>query len=229
VSFAAPFVDKQHCRRVLLLVVPSDSRPGRRPRYRNAPNSIAPPVRSSSRGARYCCAPEGLTPHAARDISGEKDQGLNQLLVELDGFSERDEIIMIAASNLLEKLDPALLRPGRFDRQIFVTPPDLKERKSRDWSSVTAARGATAASGPPRKSSAQPTGRLRAARAQRRAELAGRLLARLHEPALVGQHDRLDAVAQVQLGQDPRDVGLHGRLAEEEALRDLAVRHATGD
>jgi ATPase family associated with various cellular activities (AAA) len=156
VSFAAPFVDKQHCRRVLLLVVPSDSRPGRRPRYRNAPNSIAPPVRSSSRGARYCCAPEGLTPHAARDISGEKDQGLNQLLVELDGFSERDEIIMIAASNLLEKLDPALLRPGRFDRQIFVTPPDLKERKSRDWSSVTAARGATAASGPPRKSSAQP-------------------------------------------------------------------------
>jgi cell division protease FtsH len=64
-----------------------------------------------------------------KDISGEKDQTLNQLLVELDGFSERDEIVVIAASNLLEKLDPALLRPGRFDRQIFVAPPDLKGRR----------------------------------------------------------------------------------------------------
>src|SRR5215207_7222538 len=63
-----------------------------------------------------------------KDISGEKDQTLNQLLVELDGFSSRDEIVVIAASNLLEKLDPALLRPGRFDRQIFVSPPDLKGR-----------------------------------------------------------------------------------------------------
>jgi cell division protease FtsH len=65
-----------------------------------------------------------------KDISGEKDQTLNQLLVELDGFDERDEIVVIAASNLLEKLDPALLRPGRFDRQIFVAPPDLKGRRS---------------------------------------------------------------------------------------------------
>jgi cell division protease FtsH len=65
-----------------------------------------------------------------KDISGEKDQTLNQLLVELDGFGDRDEIVVIAASNLLEKLDPALLRPGRFDRQIFVTPPDLKGRRA---------------------------------------------------------------------------------------------------
>src|SRR5829696_7740352 len=65
-----------------------------------------------------------------KDISGEKDQTLNQLLVELDGFSDRHDIVVIAASNLLEKLDPALLRPGRFDRQIFVTPPDLKGRRS---------------------------------------------------------------------------------------------------
>src|SRR5918992_5666138 len=62
------------------------------------------------------------------DVSGEKDQTLNQLLVELDGFEERDELVVIAASNLLEKLDPALLRPGRFDRQILVSPPDLKGR-----------------------------------------------------------------------------------------------------
>jgi cell division protease FtsH len=65
-----------------------------------------------------------------KDISGEKDQTLNQLLVELDGFDDSDEIVVIAASNLLEKLDPALLRPGRFDRQIFVAPPDLKGRRS---------------------------------------------------------------------------------------------------
>jgi cell division protease FtsH len=65
-----------------------------------------------------------------KDISGEKDQTLNQLLVELDGFSDRDNIVVIAASNLLDKLDPALLRPGRFDRQIFVSPPDLKGRRS---------------------------------------------------------------------------------------------------
>ena len=64
-----------------------------------------------------------------KDISGEKDQTLNQLLVELDGFSDREEIVVIAASNMLDKLDPALLRPGRFDRQIFVAPPDLKGRR----------------------------------------------------------------------------------------------------
>ncbi len=63
------------------------------------------------------------------DISGEKDQTLNQLLVELDGFGGREGLVVIGASNLLDKLDPALLRPGRFDRQIFVTPPDLEGRK----------------------------------------------------------------------------------------------------
>ena len=63
------------------------------------------------------------------DISGEKDQTLNQLLVEMDGFSTEGRLVVIAASNLLEKLDPALLRPGRFDRQVFVTPPDVKGRE----------------------------------------------------------------------------------------------------
>ncbi|MGO9320308.1 MAG: ATP-dependent metallopeptidase FtsH/Yme1/Tma family protein [Solirubrobacteraceae bacterium] len=62
------------------------------------------------------------------DISGEKDQTLNQLLVEMDGFSSSGRVVVIAASNLLEKLDPALLRPGRFDRQVFVVPPDVKGR-----------------------------------------------------------------------------------------------------
>ena len=62
------------------------------------------------------------------DISGERDQTLNQLLVEMDGFDARDDVVVMAASNLLEKLDKALLRPGRFDRQVFVPPPDLKGR-----------------------------------------------------------------------------------------------------
>jgi cell division protease FtsH len=63
------------------------------------------------------------------DVSGEKDQTLNQLLVEMDGFTARGDVVVIAASNLLEKLDPALLRPGRFDRQVFVAPPDRRGRE----------------------------------------------------------------------------------------------------
>jgi cell division protease FtsH len=63
------------------------------------------------------------------DISGEKDQTLNQLLVEMDGFSSNGRVVVIAASNLLEKLDPALLRPGRFDRQVYVVPPNVKGRQ----------------------------------------------------------------------------------------------------
>jgi cell division protease FtsH len=61
--------------------------------------------------------------------TGERDQTLNQLLVELDGFNDAGDVIVIAASNLIDKLDPALLRPGRFDRQIFVTPPDVEGRE----------------------------------------------------------------------------------------------------
>src|SRR3954465_6277547 len=62
------------------------------------------------------------------DISGEKDQTLNQLLVEMDGFGTAEDVVVMAASNMLDKLDPALLRPGRFDRQILVAPPDIKGR-----------------------------------------------------------------------------------------------------
>jgi cell division protease FtsH len=67
--------------------------------------------------------------HRGHDVSGERDQTLNQLLVEMDGFTTRKDVVVIAASNLLEKLDPALLRPGRFDRQIFVSPPDVVGRE----------------------------------------------------------------------------------------------------
>jgi cell division protease FtsH len=67
--------------------------------------------------------------HRGSDINAEREQTLNQLLVEMDGFDGRGEVVVMAASNLLEKLDTALLRPGRFDRQVFVSPPDVKGRE----------------------------------------------------------------------------------------------------
>src|SRR5918992_700738 len=62
------------------------------------------------------------------DQNSEREQTLNQLLVEMDGFDSTGDLVVIAASNLLDKLEPALLRPGRFDRQIFVSPPDVAGR-----------------------------------------------------------------------------------------------------
>lgn len=59
----------------------------------------------------------------------EREQTLNQLLVEMDGFGDHEGIIMIAATNRPDILDPALLRPGRFDRQIVVGTPDVKGRE----------------------------------------------------------------------------------------------------
>lgn len=60
----------------------------------------------------------------------EREQTLNQLLVEMDGFEENTQVILIAATNRPDVLDPALLRPGRFDRQIAVDRPDLKGREA---------------------------------------------------------------------------------------------------
>ena len=59
----------------------------------------------------------------------EREQTLNQLLVEMDGFSRTEGVIVIAATNRVDILDPALLRPGRFDRQIYVHAPDSKGRE----------------------------------------------------------------------------------------------------
>ncbi|RMF88403.1 MAG: ATP-dependent metallopeptidase FtsH/Yme1/Tma family protein [Nitrospinota bacterium] len=60
----------------------------------------------------------------------EREQTLNQLLVEMDGFDSRKGVIILAATNRPEMLDPALLRPGRFDRQVLVDRPDLKGREA---------------------------------------------------------------------------------------------------
>jgi len=60
----------------------------------------------------------------------EREQTLNQMLVEMDGFDSKDGVILLAATNRPDVLDPALLRPGRFDRQVVVAMPDIKEREA---------------------------------------------------------------------------------------------------
>ncbi len=62
-------------------------------------------------------------------INDEREQTLNQMLVEMDGFDERHEVIVLAATNRPDVLDPALLRPGRFDRQVVINLPDRKGRE----------------------------------------------------------------------------------------------------
>ncbi len=62
-------------------------------------------------------------------VNDEREQTLNQLLVAMDGFDEREEVIVLAATNRPDVLDPALLRPGRFDRQVVLDLPDLPGRE----------------------------------------------------------------------------------------------------
>ena len=64
----------------------------------------------------------------AQGGNDERENTLNQLLTEMDGFGTNSGVILLAATNRAEVLDRALLRPGRFDRQIHVDLPDLKER-----------------------------------------------------------------------------------------------------
>jgi cell division protease FtsH len=60
----------------------------------------------------------------------EREQTLNQILVEMDGFDTNDRVIVVAATNRPDVLDPALLRPGRFDRRVTIDLPDKKAREA---------------------------------------------------------------------------------------------------
>jgi cell division protease FtsH len=70
------------------------------------------------------------TARSGHSLNREQDQTLNQLLVELDGFGGEDQVVVMGASNRLQDLDSALLRPGRFDRQVLVNEPDLAAREA---------------------------------------------------------------------------------------------------
>ncbi len=109
------------------------------------------------------------TARSGTSLNREQDQTLNQLLVELDGFTNDPGVIVLAASNRLDVLDPALLRPGRFDRQVLVSVPDLTGRRAdpRRPHARQAARAPTSTStssrgAPP--ASAAPTSRTSATR-----------------------------------------------------------------
>src|SRR3989337_680163 len=60
----------------------------------------------------------------------EREQTLNQILVEMDGFTPNDNVVVLAATNRGDLLDPALLRPGRFDRRVVVEMPDIEGRRA---------------------------------------------------------------------------------------------------
>src|SRR5207248_1133028 len=60
----------------------------------------------------------------------EREQTLNQILVEMDGFDNDTNVIVVAATNRPDVLDPALMRPGRFDRQVVLDPPDINDREA---------------------------------------------------------------------------------------------------
>ena len=83
-------------------------------------------ARKHSRAIVFIDEIDAVGARRGSDNNSEREQTLNQLLVEMDGFDTTGELVVIAASNLLDKLDPALLRPGRFDRQILVSPPDVR-------------------------------------------------------------------------------------------------------
>ena len=104
-------------------------------------SASAPPVCAISSSRRRprrprSCSSTRSTPSAVIGAPGlggghdEREQTLNQLLVEMDGFDQRSTVILMAATNRPDILDPALLRPGRFDRQVVIDRPDIEGRKA---------------------------------------------------------------------------------------------------
>jgi cell division protease FtsH len=128
----------------------------------------------------------------------EREQTLNQILVEMDGFEATNNIIVIAATNRPDVLDPALLRPGRFDRQVIIDKPDLKDREE-----ILAVHA--------RKKPLEPEVSLKAI-AQRTPGFSGADLANLLNEAailaarsnkkLIGQDEVFEAIEKVMIGPE---------------------------
>src|SRR5690242_7038396 len=160
-------------------------------------------------------------------FSREQDQTLNQLLVELDGFEARDQVIVMGASNRLQDLDAALLRPGRFDRQVLVAAPDLAGREEILRVHV---RGKPLATGVNLRSIARQTAGLTGAELENIANEAAIIAGRSNQKA-IRQSDFEDAMERVVAGLQQR------KVRSEEERRILAfheaghavMSHLTGD
>ena len=140
----------------------------------------------------------GRTRAGARSIGGhdEREQTLNQILTEMDGFSGHEGVVVLAATNRPDVLDPALLRPGRFDRQIMVHPPDHKGRAE---ILKVHTRKVPLAQDVDLEQLAASTPGMTGADLANLVNEAAMLAARRREDA-VSQHDLTDALEKVQLG-----------------------------
>jgi cell division protease FtsH len=157
----------------------------------------------------------------------EQDQTLNQLLVELDGFESRDQIVVMGASNRLQDLDAALLRPGRFDRQVLVAAPDLAGREE---ILEVHTRGKPLADDVDLKSIARQTAGLTGAELENIANEAAIFAGRAQQSAL-RQSDFEDAMERVVAGLQQRKVVTEKErriLAYHEAGH-AVMSHLTGD
>jgi cell division protease FtsH len=160
-------------------------------------------------------------------FSREQDQTLNQLLVELDGFEAREQVIVMGASNRLQDLDTALLRPGRFDRQVLVAAPDLAGREE---ILRVHTRGKPLADEIDLRSIARQTAGLTGAELENIANEAAIFAGRLGHDVIV-QSDFEDAMERVVAGLQQR------RVVTEKERRILAyheaghavLSHLTGD
>jgi cell division protease FtsH len=160
-------------------------------------------------------------------FSREQDQTLNQLLVELDGFEAREQVIVMGASNRLQDLDTALLRPGRFDRQVLVSPPDLA---GREQILRVHTRGKPLADDVDLKAIARQTAGLTGAELENIANEAAIFAGRLGHD-VIGNGDFEDAMERVVAGLQQRRVVTEKErcvLAYHEAGH-AVLSHLTGD
>ncbi len=147
----------------------------------------------------------------------EREQTLNQLLVEMDGFSRTDGVIVLAATNRPDILDPALLRPGRFDRQVHIGMPDVKGRE--DILKVHA-KGKRLDDSVDLRIVAQTTTGFTGADLSNLLNEAAILAARQDRP-VVNMHDLNEAMMKVVAGPEKRS-----RLLTRKDLRETAIHEA---